>query len=172
MEITQMTQAQFTQINGQPVMILREGTSRSRGRDAQRSNITAAKVIAETVKSSLGPKGMDKMLVDGLGDITITSDGATILKEMDVQHPAAKMMVEVSKTTDDEVGDGTTSVVVLSGKLLEKAETLINSNIHPIYRHRDHGITYRYRHAEKSGDDLDGQQTRRGLSRLLIGYRC
>ncbi|MCW4040964.1 MAG: thermosome subunit beta [Candidatus Bathyarchaeota archaeon] len=126
-----MTQAQFTQINGQPVMILREGTSRSRGRDAQRSNITAAKVIAETVKSSLGPKGMDKMLVDGLGDITITSDGATILKEMDVQHPAAKMMVEVSKTTDDEVGDGTTSVVVLSGKLLEKAETLINSNIHP-----------------------------------------
>jgi thermosome len=115
MEITQMTQAQFTQINGQPVMILREGTSRSRGRDAQRSNITAAKVIAETVKSSLGPKGMDKMLVDGLGDITITSDGATILKEMDVQHPAAKMMVEVSKTTDDEVGDGTTSVVVLSG---------------------------------------------------------
>jgi thermosome len=131
MEITQMTQAQFTQINGQPVLILREGTSRSRGRDAQRSNITAAKVIAETVKSSLGPKGMDKMLVDGLGDITITSDGATILKEMDVQHPAAKMMVEVSKTTDDEVGDGTTSVVVLSGKLLDKAETLINSNIHP-----------------------------------------
>ena len=116
-----MTQAQFTQINGQPVLILREGTSRSRGREAQQANITAAKVIAETVKSSLGPKGMDKMLVDGLGDITITSDGATILKEMDVQHPAAKMMVEVSKTTDDEVGDGTTSVVVLTGKLLEKA---------------------------------------------------
>lgn len=126
-----MANAQFAQINGQPVLILREGTSRSRGRDAQRSNITAAKVIAETVKSSLGPKGMDKMLVDGLGDITITSDGATILKEMDVQHPAAKMMVEVSKTTDDEVGDGTTSVVVLAGKLLDKAETLINSNIHP-----------------------------------------
>jgi thermosome len=126
-----MTEAQFTQVSGQPVLILKEGTSRSRGREAQRANITAAKVIAETVKSSLGPKGMDKMLVDGLGDITITSDGATILKEMDVQHPAAKMMVEVSKTTDDEVGDGTTSVVVFSGKLLEKAEELINNNIHP-----------------------------------------
>ena len=126
-----MVEAVPAQISGQPVLILKEGTSRSRGREAQRANITAAKVIAETVKSSLGPKGMDKMLVDGLGDITITSDGATILKEMDVQHPAAKMMVEVSKTTDDEVGDGTTSVVVLSGKLLEKAEELINNNIHP-----------------------------------------
>jgi thermosome len=126
-----MVEAIPANISGQPVLILKEGTSRSRGREAQRANITAAKVIAETVKSSLGPKGMDKMLVDGLGDITITSDGATILKEMDVQHPAAKMMVEVSKTTDDEVGDGTTSVVVLSGKLLEKAEELINNNIHP-----------------------------------------
>jgi thermosome len=120
-----------TQISGQPVLILREGTTRSRGREAQRANITAAKVVAETVKSSLGPKGMDKMLVDGLGDVTITSDGATVLKEMDVQHPAAKMMVEVAKTTDDEVGDGTTSVVVLSGRLLELAEDLINKNIHP-----------------------------------------
>jgi len=113
------------------VLILREGTTRSRGRDAQRANITAAKVVAESVKSSLGPKGMDKMLVDGLGDVTITSDGATVLKEMDIQHPAAKMMVEVAKTTDDEVGDGTTSVVVLSGRLLELAEELINKNIHP-----------------------------------------
>ena len=120
-----------TQISGQPVLILREGTTRSRGREAQRANITAAKVVAETVKSSLGPKGMDKMLVDGLGDVTITSDGATVLKEMDIQHPAAKMMVEVAKTTDDEVGDGTTSVVVLSGALLEKAEDLINKKIHP-----------------------------------------
>ena len=119
------------QVSGQPVLILREGTTRSRGREAQRANITAAKVVAETVKSSLGPKGMDKMLVDGLGDITITSDGATVLKEMDIQHPAAKMMVEVAKTTDDEVGDGTTSVVVLSGRLLELAEELINKNIHP-----------------------------------------
>jgi thermosome len=119
------------QISGQSVLILREGTTRSRGREAQRANITAAKVVAETVKSSLGPKGMDKMLVDGLGDVTITSDGATVLKEMDIQHPAAKMMVEVAKTTDDEVGDGTTSVVVLSGRLLELAEELINKNIHP-----------------------------------------
>jgi len=119
------------QVGGQSVLILREGTTRSRGRDAQRANITAAKVVAETVKSSLGPKGMDKMLVDGLGDVTITSDGATVLKEMDIQHPAAKMMVEVAKTTDDEVGDGTTSVVVLSGRLLELAEELINKNIHP-----------------------------------------
>ena len=119
------------QVGGQPVLILREGTTRSRGREAQRANITAAKVVAETVKSSLGPKGMDKMLVDGLGDVTITSDGATVLKEMDIQHPAAKMMVEVAKTTDDEVGDGTTSVVVLAGRLLEKAEELITKNIHP-----------------------------------------
>jgi len=119
------------QIGGQPVLILKEGTTRSRGREAQRANITAAKVVAETVKSSLGPKGMDKMLVDGLGDVTITSDGATVLKEMDIQHPAAKMMVEVAKTTDDEVGDGTTSVVVFTGKLLELAEELINKNIHP-----------------------------------------
>jgi thermosome len=124
-------EASYTQVSGQPVLILREGTTRSRGREAQRANITAAKVVAETVKSSLGPKGMDKMLVDGLGDVTITSDGATVLKEMDIQHPAAKMMVEVAKTTDDEVGDGTTSVVVLSGRLLELAEELINKNIHP-----------------------------------------
>ncbi len=126
-----MTEAIPATISGQPVLILREGTTRSRGREAQRANITAAKVVAETVKSSLGPKGMDKMLVDGLGDVTITSDGATVLKEMDIQHPAAKMMVEVAKTTDDEVGDGTTSVVVLSGRLLEMAEELINKNIHP-----------------------------------------
>ncbi len=126
-----MTEAIPATISGQPVLILREGTTRSRGREAQRANITAAKVVAETVKSSLGPKGMDKMLVDGLGDVTITSDGATVLKEMDIQHPAAKMMVEVAKTTDDEVGDGTTSVVVFAGALLEKAEDLINKNIHP-----------------------------------------
>lgn len=118
-------------IGNQQVLILKEGTSRSRGKDAQRSNIMAAKVIAEIVKSSLGPKGMDKMLVDGLGDVTITNDGATILKEMEVQHPAAKMMVEVAKTTDKEVGDGTTSAVVLAGEFLKKAEDLIDKNIHP-----------------------------------------
>ena len=126
-----MTEAIPAQISGQPVLILREGTSRSRGRDAQRSNIMAARIIADVIKSSFGPRGMDKMLVDTLGDVTITGDGAAILKEIDVEHPAAKMMVEVAKTTDDEVGDGTTSVVVLAGRLLEKAEELLDKNVHP-----------------------------------------
>jgi len=114
-----------------PVLILKEGTSENKGRDAQRNNIFAAKLIAEIVKSSLGPRGMDKMLVDTLGDVTITNDGATILKEIDVQHPAAKMIVEISKTTDNEVGDGTTSAVILAGALLEHAEELIKENVHP-----------------------------------------
>jgi archaeal chaperonin len=116
---------------GVPVLILREGATQTKGRDAQKNNITAAKLIAEVVASSLGPRGMDKMLVDGLGDVTITNDGATILKEVDVQHPAAKMMVEISKATDNEVGDGTTSVVVLAGALIEKAEELITKDVHP-----------------------------------------
>src|ERR671936_641908 len=116
---------------GMPVLILKEGASQTKGRDAQKNNITAANLIAEIVRSSLGPRGMDKMLVDTLGDVTITNDGATILKEVDVQHPAAKMMVEISKATDNEVGDGTTSVVVLAGALIEKAEELINKDVHP-----------------------------------------
>ena len=116
---------------GVPVIILREGASQTKGRDAQKNNITAAKLISEIVKTSLGPRGMDKMLVDTLGDVTITNDGATILKEIDVQHPAAKMMVEISKATDNEVGDGTTSVVVLAGALIERAEELINKDVHP-----------------------------------------
>ena len=118
-------------IGGQSAIILKEGTARSQGREAQHANITAALVIAESVRSSLGPKGMDKMLVDGFGDVTISNDGATILDEMDVQHPAAKMMVEVAKTQDDEVGDGTTSVVVLAGELLSKAKALIDRDVHP-----------------------------------------
>ncbi|MCP8309340.1 MAG: TCP-1/cpn60 chaperonin family protein [archaeon] len=116
---------------GQPILILKEGSTQTRGRDAQRNNIMAAKLIAEVVRSSLGPRGMDKMLVDTLGDVTITNDGATILKEIDVQHPSAKMMVEIAKTTDNEVGDGTTSAVVLAGALLERAEELINKDVHP-----------------------------------------
>src|SRR5688500_19731963 len=116
---------------GMPVLILKEGTKESKGREAQRNNFTAAKLIAEMVKTCLGPRGMDKMLVDTLGDVTITNDGATILKEMDVQHPAAKMMVEISKATDNEVGDGTTSTVVLAGSLLSKAEELIAKDVHP-----------------------------------------
>ena len=114
-----------------PVLVLKEGSSRSRGREAQHTNIMAAKIVAETVKSALGPKGMDKMLVDSFGDVTITSDGRTILDEMDIQHPAAKMMVEVAKTQDNEAGDGTTTAVVVSGELLSKAEELIGKNVHP-----------------------------------------
>jgi thermosome len=114
-----------------PVLILKEGASRSRGREAQHANIMAAQIVAEAVKSALGPKGMDKMLVDSLGDATITSDGRTILDEMDIQHPAAKMMVEVAKTQDTEVGDGTTTAVIIAGELLGKAEDLIEKNVHP-----------------------------------------
>ncbi len=117
--------------SGQPVLILKEGSTETRGREAQRNNIIAAKLIAEIVRTSLGPRGMDKMLVDSLGDVTITNDGATILKEIEVQHPAAKAMVEISKATDSEVGDGTTSAVVLAGALLEKAEELLEKNVHP-----------------------------------------
>jgi thermosome len=116
---------------GVPVLVLKEGSNRSRGKEAQHTNIMAAKVVAETVKSSLGPKGMDKMLVDSLGDVTITSDGRTILDEMDIQHPAAKMMVEVAKTQDNEAGDGTTTAVIITGELLGKAEELIEKNVHP-----------------------------------------
>ncbi len=112
-------------------MVLREGSKRSRGREAQHGNITAAKVVAESVRSALGPKGMDKMLVDNFGDVTITNDGRTILDEMDIQHPAAKMMVEVAKTQDKEAGDGTTSSVIVAGELLNHAEELIDKNIHP-----------------------------------------
>src|SRR5487761_1350417 len=119
-----------TTSSGQPVLILKEGSSQSKGRDAQRNNIFAAKLISEIIKTSLGPRGMDKMLVDTLGDVTITNDGATILKEMDVQHPAAKMIVEISKTTDNEVGDGTTSAVVFGGALLAKAEELLDKDVH------------------------------------------
>src|SRR5690348_4694852 len=114
-----------------PILLLKEGTSETKGDRAQKSNINAAKTIAEIVRSSLGPRGMDKMLVSSIGDVTITNDGATILKEMDVEHPAAKMMVEVAKSVDNEIGDGTTSSVILAGTLLEKAEDLINKHVHP-----------------------------------------
>ncbi|MGB9915206.1 MAG: thermosome subunit beta [Candidatus Bathyarchaeales archaeon] len=115
-----------------PVIVLKEGTGRTTGREAQKNNIMAAKIVAEAVKTSLGPCGMDKMLVTSFGDVTITNDGATILKELDVQHPAAKMLVEVAKTQDNEVGDGTTTAAVLAGELLSKAEELLNKNVHPI----------------------------------------
>jgi thermosome len=119
------------QAGGQPILILPEGTLRNRGKDAQRMNISAARAVADTVKTTLGPKGMDKMLVDSLGDVVITNDGATILNEMQIEHPSAKMMVEVAKTQDEDVGDGTTTAVVLAGELLKKAEDLLDQEIHP-----------------------------------------
>jgi thermosome len=121
----------MAQLGGTPVLIMKEGTQRTRGKDAMENNIAAAKVIAESVRTSLGPRGMDKMLVDQFGDVVITNDGATILKEIDVQHPAAKMMVEVAKTQDSEVGDGTTTAVILGGELLKRAEKLLQQKIHP-----------------------------------------
>jgi len=121
-----------TTASGQPVLILKEGTSRNRGKEAQRNNIMAARIVGEVLRSTLGPRGMDKMLIDSLGDITITNDGAAILDEIEVEHPAAKMMVEIAKTQDTMVGDGTTTAVVLAGELLRRAEELLDQNIHPI----------------------------------------
>ena len=135
---------------GQPILVLPEGTNRLLGRDAQRTNILAGKVLAETVRTTLGPKGMDKMLVDGLGDIVVTNDGVTILKEMDIEHPAAKMLVEVAKTQEDEVGDGTTTAVIIAGELLKKSESLLDMDIHPTI------IAMGYRQAaEKAQEILD-----------------
>jgi len=118
-------------MGGQPIIILKEGTEREKGKGAVFNNIAAARAVADSVKSTLGPKGMDKMLVDSLGDVTITNDGVTILKEIEIEHPTAKMLVEVAKTQDDEVGDGTTSAVVLAGELLKEAESLIEQEVHP-----------------------------------------
>ena len=136
---------------GQQYIILKEGSEESRGREAQKNNISAAKLIAEVVRTSLGPRGMDKMLVDSMGDVTITNDGATMLKELDIQHPAAKMMVEISKATDNEVGDGTTSAVIVAGALLEKAEELINKGVHPMVI-----VEGYYEAAEKAQKVLEG----------------
>ena len=122
--------ASIQQTPNGPVLVLKESALQEKGKDAQKNNIAAAKLVAELVKSSLGPRGLDKMLVDSLGDVTITNDGATILKEIDAQHPAAKMMVEISKTIDTEVGDGTTSSVIFGGTLLAKAEELLSKDVH------------------------------------------
>jgi thermosome len=156
--------AQATKAN-MPVVLLKDGAEQSKGREAQKNNIAAAKIISEIVRSSLGPRGMDKMLVDSLGDVTITNDGATILKEIDVQHPAAKMLVEIAKTTDNEVGDGTTSAVVLAGALLEHAESLITQDVHPTI------IVDGYRKAGKKAkqflDDIAEKITANDKSSLL-----
>src|SRR5580658_4624796 len=118
-------------LQGAQILILKEGTERDRGKSASANNIAAARAIADAVRSTLGPRGMDKMLVDSMGDITITNDGVTILKEVDVEHPAAKMLVEVAKTQDQQCGDGTTTAVVLAGELLKRSEALIEQNVHP-----------------------------------------
>src|SRR5512137_1124567 len=136
------------QLGGQQILILKEGSTRTRGRDAQGMNITAAKAVANAVRTTLGPKGMDKMLVDTIGDVVITNDGVTILKEMDIEHPAAKMMVEVAKTQDDEVGDGTTTAVVIAGELLKKAEDLLDQEVHPTV------IAHGYRMASEKAKEL------------------
>jgi len=115
----------------QPIFILPEGYQRTIGKDAQRNNIAAAKQVAETVRTTLGPKGMDKMIVDSMGDVIVTNDGVTILEEMGIEHPAAKMLVEVAKTQENLVGDGTTTAVIIAGELLKNAEELLDKNIHP-----------------------------------------
>jgi len=140
--------AYLTTQRGQPVLILKKGTGRRRGRDAQRNNIMAARVISEVLRSTLGPRGMDKMLIGSVGGITITNDGATILKKIMIKHPAAKMMVDVAETQDDMVGDGTTTAVILAGELLRGAEELLNQNIHPTV------IVRGYREASQRAMDI------------------
>ncbi|MBI2110527.1 thermosome subunit, partial [Candidatus Woesearchaeota archaeon] len=130
-------------------MILKDDTKRTIGKDAQRNNIMAAKLVAETVRTTLGPKGMDKMLVDSMGDVTVTNDGVTILNEMQIEHPAAKMIVEVAKTQENEVGDGTTTAVILAGELLKNAEILLDKEIHPTVIARGYRLA-----AEKSQEIL------------------
>ncbi|UCE43691.1 MAG: thermosome subunit, partial [Candidatus Bathyarchaeota archaeon] len=162
--------------SGQPVLILKEGASRSRGKEARRNNIMAARVVAEAITTTLGPRGMDKMLVSSLGDTTITNDGAAILDEIDVEHPAAKMMVEVAKTQDDMVGDGTTTAVVLSGELLKKGEELLEQNIHPTV------IVSGYRKAAQKGVevlnrisvdvDLDDKKTMKNVAMTSMGSKA
>ena len=148
----------MAQLGGTPVLIMKEGTNRTRGKDAMENNIAAAIVIAEAVRTSLGPRGMDKMLVDQFGDVVITNDGATILKEIDVQHPAAKMMVEVAKTQDSEVGDGTTTSVILTGELLKRAKKLLEQKIHPTV------ITEGFRKAaDKAVEILDNISIKSGI---------
>jgi len=132
----------------QPIFILPEGTQRTQGRNAQRNNIMAARLVAETIRTTLGPKGMDKMIVDGMGDVTISNDGVTILEEMQIEHPAAKMIVEVAKTQEEEVGDGTTTAVVIAGELLKNADELLEQHVHPTV------IAKGYRLAEEQAQAL------------------
>src|SRR3990167_6809994 len=132
----------------QPIYVLPENVQRIIGQDAQRNNIMAARIVADTIKTTLGPKGMDKMLVDSTGEIIVTNDGVTILEEMEIEHPAAKMIVEIAKTQDKEVGDGTTTAVMLAGKLLENAEKLLDQKVHPTV------ITRGYRLAAEKAQEI------------------
>jgi len=141
----------MTQQQVQPIFILPEGSQRSVGKDAQRTNIMAARLVGETVRTTLGPKGMDKMIVDSLGDVTVTNDGVTILEEMNIEHPSAKMIVEVAKTQEDEIGDGTTTAVVLAGELLKNAEELLDQDVHPAV------IARGYRLAESKAQEILNQ---------------
>jgi thermosome len=151
----------MSQLGGQPIFILKEGTQRTRGKDAMENNIIAAVAVGEAVRTSLGPRGMDKMLVDQFGDVVITNDGATILKEIDVQHPAAKMMVEVAKTQDSEVGDGTTTAVIIAAELLKRAKKLLDQKIHPTV------ITEGFRKAsEKAIEILEKISVKSGIEDL------
>ena len=176
------------QLGGQPIIILRQGTTRNRGQEAQNSNIAAAKAVGNAVRSTLGPKGMDKMLIDGMGDIVITNDGATILKQMDIEHPAAKMMVEIAKTQDDEVGDGTTSAVIIAGELLKNAENLLGQNVHPTVIAEGYqqaavkaleilstiaiSVKPRTCNADPCCGNRDQRQRRRCVQRPSLRYRC
>ena len=141
----------MTQQQVQPIFILPEGSQRTLGKEAQRNNILAAKAVAETVRTTLGPKGMDKMIVDTLGDVTVTNDGVTILEDMNIEHPSAKMIVEVAKTQENEVGDGTTTAVVLAGELLKNAEELLDQDVHPAV------ISRGYRLAEVKAQEILNQ---------------
>ena len=146
-------------MGGNPIFVLREGTERESGKGAQVKNIAAAKAIADAVRTTLGPKGMDKMLVDSMGDVIITNDGVTILKEVDVEHPAAKMVIEVAKTQDEQCGDGTTTAVIFAGELLKLSETLIEKNVHPTL------ITEGYRMAaDKAVKVLEGMALKVGIN--------
>ena len=138
----------MTQQQNQPIYIISPDSQRTSGRDAQRNNIMAAKLVAETVRTTLGPKGMDKMLVDSLGDIVVTNDGVTILEQMNIEHPAAKMIVEIAKTQENEVGDGTTTAVIFAGELLKNAEALLDKEIHPTV------ITKGYRIAAEKAQEI------------------
>ena len=142
------------QLGGQPLIVLAGADQRTSGRDAQSMNITAGKAVAEAIRTTLGPRGMDKMLVDSSGTVVVTNDGATILAEMDIDHPAANMIVEVAKTQEDEVADGTTTAVVLAGEFLHQAETLLTQKLHPTT------VTQGYRQAAKKAKEiLDGIAT-------------